>query len=332
MPYRRNRDRFDRRIEYLRVSVTDRCNLRCLYCMPGDGFTSMVGHTDVLSLEEIGRVVQAGSSLGIRKIRLTGGEPLIRRNLQALISYINEIPGIEDIAITTNGILFTDAADQLKQAGLRRVNISMDSLDPHKYAQITRGGEIRKVVQAIEKALEMDFRPVKINVVAIKGFNDDEIVDFAGLAWKYPLHVRFIEFMPVGDLLFWEADKFIASSDIRRMLENHYELVPDEHVVGNGPAANYKIAGGQGSIGFISPLSEHFCASCNRLRLTADGRLRACLHDRGEVHLREALRSGATDENLAELFRDCISLKPREHHMEDGWGADNNRRMYQIGG
>ncbi len=332
MRNQKNRDSFDRQIDYLRISITDRCNLRCLYCMPGDGFTRLLEHGQILSLEEIARVTGISSELGIRKVRLTGGEPLIRRNIATLISYIHEIPKIEEIALTTNGILLAGKVGELKAAGLDRVNISMDSLNPEKYAKITRGGDIKKVYQAIEEVLAEGLHPVKINVVAIKGFNDDEIGDFARLAYKLPLHVRFIEFMPVGDLLFWESGKFISIQDIRREVQKYYALNPDKTVAGNGPAENFVIPGGNGSIGFISPISKHFCHSCNRLRLTADGRLRACLHDRGEVALREAIRAGASDEEIAELFRECIALKPREHHMEDGWGSENQRKMFQIGG
>lgn len=328
----KNRDTFDRKIEYIRVSVTDRCNLRCLYCMPGEGFTRLLEHSDILTLEEIARTIAVGSGLGIKKVRLTGGEPLVRRNLAALVGYIRDIPGIEEIAVTTNGALLAGMAAELKAAGLQRVNISLDSLKPDKYAAITRGGDISLVRQGIERALELDLQPVKLNVVAIKGFNDDEIGDFARLAYENPFHVRFIEFMPVGDLLFWDAQKFISCRDIRREVEKKFQLEPASAVAGNGPAVNYDIHGGQGSIGFISPISQHFCAQCNRLRLTADGRLRACLHDRGEVCIRESMRAGASDEDIAGLFRECIAMKPREHHMEDGWGLDNERKMYQIGG
>lgn len=327
-----NRDGFDRRIEYLRVSVTDRCNLRCLYCMPDEGFTCLMDHAEILTLEEIARTIRVGAGLGIKKVRLTGGEPLVRRNLAALIGYINEIPGIEEIALTTNGILLERLAMELRQAGLRRVNISLDSLKPGKYSMITRGGDLNRVLKGIDRALELDMRPVKLNVVAIKGFNDDEINEFARLAYDRPLHVRFIEFMPVGDLLYWEKSKFISCQDIRRQVEKEYQLEAADELAGNGPAVNCQIVGGQGSIGFISPISQHFCARCNRLRLTADGRLRACLHDRGELSIREPLRSGASDEEIAGLYRECIAMKPRAHHMEDGWGEGNKRKMYQIGG
>ena len=197
----KNRDSFHRKIEYLRVSVTDRCNLRCVYCMPGDGFTCLLDHGEILTLEEIARTIKVGAGLGIKKVRLTGGEPLVRRNLPALVGYVNDIPGIEEIAITTNGIFLARMAGELKDAGLQRVNISLDSLQPNKYSAITRGGDISRVMNAIDKALELDLQPVKVNVVAIKGFNDDEIIDFARLAYENPLHIRFIEFMPVGDLL-----------------------------------------------------------------------------------------------------------------------------------
>lgn len=319
-----------REINYLRVSVTDRCNLRCQYCMPESGI-SHVGHNDILSLEEIARLVRVGASIGIRKVRLTGGEPLVRRNLSQLIQYINDIKEIDDIAITTNGVLFAPLAEELKAAGLNRINFSLDSMVAEKYRYITRSGNLTTVLNSIEKALALEIHPIKLNTVVIKGFNDDEIMDFTELAYKYPLHVRFIEFMPIGDLLFWHKDRLMTSQETKQRIEQKYVLEETCKIDGNGPASYYKISGGAGSVGFIAPMSNHFCAQCNRIRMTAEGKLRACLYEQGETDLRLALRN-SSDEELRQLFVATLNEKPRRHHMQTGWGEDNHRKMYQIGG
>ncbi|CFX90608.1 Molybdenum cofactor biosynthesis protein A [Syntrophomonas zehnderi OL-4] len=324
-------DRYGRNINYLRVSVTDRCNLRCQYCMPADGVKN-IGHAGILSLEEIARMVRIGAELGIRKVRLTGGEPLIRKNLNQLVSYINEMDMIDDIALTTNGILFAPLAEKLKAAGLNRVNFSLDSLNEGKYSYITRNGDLHKVVQGIEKALELKLHPIKINVVVIKGFNDDELLDFADLAYNYPLHIRFIEFMPIGDLLFWNPKRMMSVAEIKQVIQKKYPLGEEYALKGNGPARYYSIESGQGSLGFISPMSNHFCAKCNRIRLTAEGKLRGCLHDQSEINLKTFLSQGASDEELKDLFMKAIRSKPNQHHMDTGWGEENHRKMYQIGG
>ncbi|HPF19733.1 MAG TPA: GTP 3',8-cyclase MoaA [Syntrophomonas sp.] len=324
-------DGYGREINYLRISVTDRCNLRCQYCMPETGINH-VGHEDILSLEEISRIVRVAASIGIRKVRLTGGEPLVRRNLSQLVHYIHEIKEIDDIALTTNGVLFAALGDELKTAGLNRINFSLDSLVAEKFRFITRSGNLPIVLQGIEKALDLGLHPIKINTVLIKGFNDDEIMDFVALALKYPLHVRFIEFMPIGDLLFWRPDRLMTSHEIRQRIEKEYVLEETYKVPGSGPASYYKIQGGLGSIGFISPMSNHFCARCNRLRMTADGKLRACLYEQGETDLRDALKRSSDDEELRQLFLATLRSKPQRHHMQSGWGDDNRRKMYQIGG
>lgn len=320
-----------RSINYMRISLTDRCNLRCRYCMPEKGVDNL-GHYTILSLEEIARLVKIASQLGISKIRLTGGEPLVRRNVVQLLHYIADIPEIDDVGITTNGILFADIAEDLQQAGLKRVNFSLDSLVPEKFRFITRQGDLSLVKKAIFKAIELGMEPIKLNTVVIKGFNDDEIMDFARLAYDYPLHVRFIEFMPVGDLLFWKQDRLLKSQEIERQINTQYSLLPAKEIKGNGPARSYNLEGGQGSVGFISPMSNHFCAECNRIRLTAEGGLRGCLHSRHEVDLREALKKGCSDDEIKELFIKVIKAKPRKHSMNEGWGEKNTRKMYQIGG
>lgn len=324
-------DAFGRSVHYLRISITDRCNLRCRYCMPEDGVKNL-GHANILSLEDITRLVRVGARVGIRKVRLTGGEPLVRKNVAGLVESIASIPEIDDIALTTNGFLFAELAEDLKRAGLKRVNFSMDSLREDRFAYITRREGLASVREAIFKALHLDMHPVKINVVIIRGFNDDEVFDFARLAYDYPLHIRFIEFMPVGDLLWWEPERVVTSEEIKGKLSVPYRLMAEKAVKGSGPARYYSMEGGAGSLGFISPLSHHFCQECNRIRLTADGKLRGCLYDQQEVDLKQALEAGASDSELEELLGKAIERKPARHEMQTGWGEQNYRKMYQIGG
>ncbi|HNX29837.1 MAG TPA: GTP 3',8-cyclase MoaA [Syntrophomonadaceae bacterium] len=324
-------DKFDREINYLRISVTDRCNLRCRYCMPEEGIDDKLSHQNILSLEDYARIVRTSTRAGIRKVRLTGGEPLVRKNLVQLVRYISETPWIDDIAITTNGILFPGLAQQLKEAGLNRINISLDSLKEERFKYITRLGNLSQVKTAVFKALELGLNPVKINTVVIKGFNDDEIIDFAKLAHDFPLHVRFIEFMPIGDLLFWRKDRLMKADAIKSVIEKRYDLENARNIQGNGPARYFKTIGGQGSLGFISPMSNHFCAQCNRIRMTADGMLRGCLYEKNEIDLKPALLK-TDDEEILRLINKTIDNKPARHNMNDGWGKENERKMYQIGG
>lgn len=324
-------DSYGRNINYLRISVTDRCNLRCRYCMSEDGVDKL-DHSQILSFEEVVRLVDIASQIGVRKVRLTGGEPLVRRNIIQLVRGISNIPKIDDIAITTNGVLFAQMAEQLKDAGLQRVNISLDSLVAEKFKYITRCGNLTDVRNAIFRALELEMHPVKINTVIIKGFNDDELLDFAELAYIYPLHIRFIEFMPVGDLLFWGKERVFSARKMQEAIEKKYVLKAAKKIEGNGPAKYYNIQGGKGSVGFISPMSNHFCGECNRIRLTAEGSLRGCLYDKREISLKHALRSGAGDEEIKRLFINVIRMKPFKHNMNAGWGVENKRKMYQIGG
>ncbi|QGT98757.1 GTP 3',8-cyclase [Candidatus Syntrophocurvum alkaliphilum] len=324
-------DTYGREINYLRISVTDRCNLRCRYCMPEEGI-DLKNNNGILSFEEIYRLVKIGAELGIRKVRLTGGEPLVRKNLTKLIKDINKLPQIDDIAITTNGVLFADLAEELKHSGLNRVNFSVDTLAADKFKYITRRNAFDKVKDALKKAIELKMDPVKINTVVIKGFNDNEIKDFVTLAYEYPFHVRFIEFMPIGDLLFWQKDKMMTNNEIKDNIKQDFDIAPAKQVRGNGPAQYYDIEGGKGTIGFISPMSNHFCSLCNRLRMTAEGKLRGCLYDKRETDLKSALRTGVSDEDLKQLFLRAINLKPEKHQLNSGWGSENNRKMYQIGG
>ncbi|MCX5780761.1 MAG: GTP 3',8-cyclase MoaA [Firmicutes bacterium] len=320
-----------RNINYLRISITDRCNLRCLYCMPLEGVEKL-GHFSILNLEDIARLVRVAATVGIRKIRLTGGEPLVRKNVAQLIHYIHEIKEIDDISLTTNGTLFAGMAEELQAAGLDRVNFSLDTLVADKFKYITREGKLPEVRQAIDKALALGMEPVKINTVLIRGFNDNEVMDFADLAYNNPLHIRFIEFMPIGDLQFWNRENIVTSSETRNLINKKYKLVDGKKVRGSGPAKYYKLEGGQGSVGFISPMSNHFCAECNRIRMTAEGKLRGCLYDKTESDLKQALENGASDEELRQIFLMTINAKPDKHNMNSGWGDENLRKMYQIGG
>lgn len=324
-------DNYGREIDYLRISVTDRCNLRCRYCMPEEGVED-VGHPGILSLEQISRVVDVAAILGIRKIRLTGGEPLVRKDITKLIQLISRNSRIEDIGLTTNGILFTSMAEKLKAAGLTRVNFSLDSLQEEHFHYITRRGQLSETVTAIETALKIGMTPVKINMVVMRGINDQEISDFAKLAYELPLHIRFIEFMPIGDLPFFQKKRLIGVDEIKNIVTQNYKLLAGPTIRSSGPAKSYTIQGGKGSIGFISPMSHHFCGKCNRIRMTADGKIRGCLFGKKEINLKLALQNQVNDDKLAELLKKAILEKPNRHHMSEGWGADNERKMYQIGG
>lgn len=324
-------DRFQRQINYLRISLTDRCNLRCAYCMPPEGI-QWLPHNEILTIEEILAVVKAGVEVGIRKVRLTGGEPLVRRGIVDLIKRLNDIPEIDDIALTTNGMLLGAMAGDLKAAGLRRVNISLDTLNPIRFQRITRCGKLDVVLHSIDTALEYGLEPVKINTVAMRGINDDELVDLAKLTLEKPLHVRFIELMPIGTSDDWSHIKFISSQEIRELISKSLGTLEDvKKVTGSGPARYCRVPGAPGTIGFISAVSNHFCATCNRMRLTASGQLRPCLFSGREVDLKQVLRSGAGHDELVHIFQEAIMSKPDSHDLTASWEKDD-RIMSQIGG
>lgn len=309
-------DKYNRDINYLRVSITDRCNLRCVYCMPKEGL-SLIGHDDILRYEEILRIIRVAVGMGIKKVRLTGGEPLIRRGLVEFISSLNKIEALKDISLTTNGILLEAYAERLFNAGLKRINISLDSLNAQKYAQITRGGDLKTVLRGIDEVFRIGFWPIKINIVAIKGFNDDEIIDFAKLTLDKPYQIRFIELMTVGRTGLNYDGKYISSDQIKSCIANSYWLEPVDGITNqnDGPAEMYKIRDGVGKIGFISPLSHKFCFKCNRLRLTSDGQIRSCLLSDEEFDLKQPLRNGCRDEDLMEIINDAIARKPLKHDL-----------------
>jgi GTP 3',8-cyclase len=305
-------DAHGRKHDYLRISITDRCNLRCVYCMGEEGIEQLA-HSDILSYEDIIKVVRAGADLGISKIRVTGGEPLVRKGVVGLIRDIAEVNGITDLAMTTNGILLPRFAAELKEAGLNRVNISLDSLQPAKFHSITRCGELQQVLDGIQSALDHDLKPVKLNTVLMKGINDGEVLDFLQLTRERELHVRFIEYMPIGDHDSGYRDHYLPLSFIEEIAARAgLPLTPIPLIGGAGPAESYSIAGGKGTIGLIHPISKHFCDSCNRLRLTAEGNLKACLYWQDEKPVRPVIND---QEALQALIRDVLSKKPVEHQM-----------------
>lgn len=313
------RDQFNREITYLRVSITDLCNLRCRYCMP-EG-VCQVRHTDILSFEEITEIVSAAAELGVRKVRITGGEPLVRKGCVDLIRMVAEIPGIGEVDMTTNGVLLARDAAALKAAGLNRVNISLDSLDPEKYKDITGGGDLKTAVNGIKAAFDAGLTPVKINTVLIGGFNDDEIPTFVELTRCYPVELRFIELMPMGGG--FGKGAYVPGS---RVLDTVPELreIPQD----GGVARLYRLPEGKGRVGLISPLSRHFCGSCNRLRLTSEGNLKPCLHSDQEILVR-----GKHGQELRDTLKEAIMNKPRMHGTLDAdHKSQAGRAMHTIGG
>jgi len=328
MPYL---DSFARPINYLRISVTDRCNLRCVYCMPPEGIKQRA-HCEILTFEEIARVVKAAATIGIAKIRLTGGEPLARLGLPDLVRMIAAVPGIDDISMTTNGTLLARYADELAAAGLHRVNVSLDTLCPDQFRQITRRGTLADAWDGIEAAKRVGLTPIKLNVVVIRGMNEDKVNDFAQKTLEFPWHIRFIEVMPLGANAAWAGDGYVPMTEVRARIEAAFgPLEPVGGPAGNGPARYHRIPGAAGTIGFITPVSEHFCFSCNRLRLTADGKLRPCLLSDAEVDLRTSLRAGATRKELVDLLLSGIMKKPRGHCLALG-KVPAGRVMAEIGG
>lgn len=324
------KDKYERTIDYMRISITDRCNLRCIYCMPSEGVKSME-HKKILSYEEIIRIVRIAAGLGVKKVRLTGGEPLTRKNLSYLISSINSIEGIEDISLTTNGLLLKKYAQPLASAGLRRVNVSLDSLRPDRYREITRGGDINAVMEGIDEAEKAGLMPIKINMVPIRGFNDDEIEEFARLTLKTTYNVRFIEFMPIGARDIWSHEKYISTEEIKERVSKIAPLLPVK-IRRSGPARYFRFEGAPGVVGFISPITHHFCSSCNRLRLTSDGKLRPCLFSETEIDLKSAVRCGASDEEIERLLRLSIEIKPEGHSINHEKCFAHLKPMSKIGG
>ena len=333
------KDSHGRVIDYLRISLTDRCNFRCVYCMPESGVCSM-GHDEILRIEEIERLVRVAAGLGIRSVRLTGGEPLVRKGVVDLVGAITAIDGIENVSMTTNGVLLPAMVDDLRAAGLSRVNISLDTLDPDQFRTITRVGRLEDTLAGIDAALAAGLNPVKVNAVAVRSLEQDFLA-FAKLSLDRPLHVRFIEYMPVGNAegeggTGWGKADVIPSEELCELISAQAAaaglpaLVPaskSSKPVGWGPARYFEFPGAAGTVGFISPLSRHFCSECNRLRVTADGKVRPCLFSDHELDVREALRNG-DDEVVRAVLLEALGAKPDEHHDKVG----TERNMSQIGG
>ncbi|MDQ6887771.1 MAG: GTP 3',8-cyclase MoaA [Gemmatimonadota bacterium] len=322
------RDQFGRGIEYLRISVTDRCNFRCVYCMPAEGL-EWLPKQDILSYEEITAIVAQLAPLGLRRLRITGGEPTIRPNLTALIGMLHSVPGIEDIALSTNGVKLPVMAQALRAAGLDRVNMSADSLRPERITAIARRNLGFSPVDAALAAERAGLDPVKINVVVMRGINDDEIEDFARLTLDHPWHVRYIELMPVGEMRELTWSHVVSSDEVLERIASIAPLAPmTSQVRGNGPAAYYHLDGAAGTIGVITPMTHTYCGSCNRVRLTADGRLRTCLYGDHEVNLRDPLRAG---QELRPLYIAALAEKPREHELLQ-MRVGGLRALSQVGG
>jgi len=322
-------DSFQRPINYLRISVTDRCNLRCIYCMPPGGIC-LLSHRDILTYEEIYTVAKAAAELGINKVRISGGEPLVRSGLSGLIQMLAQIDAIDDISLTTNGILLGRYAAELKSAGLQRVNVSLDTLKPDKFEFITHGHNLGDVLEGIDAARSVGLEPVKLNMVVMSGINDDELLDFATKTINQGWHVRFIELVPFVAASA-VAPQFVPVSDMRRRLEQLGELEPCLPDVGNGPARYFRFPQARGTIGFITPISEHFCFRCNRLRLTADGKLRPCLLAEDEIDLKPPLRGGVPLGELKQLIEEAVASKPLRHHLAEGY-VPRDRPFSQVGG
>ena len=324
-----SRDQFGRSIEYLRISVTDRCNFRCVYCMPLEGL-DWLPKGDILTYEEITEVVRQLAPLGLKRLRITGGEPTIRPQLESLIAMLKAVPGVEDIALSTNGVKLATMAASLAQAGLDRVNISADSLRPERIRAIARRDLGFDPVGALRAASVAGLDPVKYNVVVMRGINDDEIADFARLTREHAVHIRFIELMPVGDMAGLTWEHVVPSNEVlERASAAIGALEPsDGPPVGNGPATYYRAAGAPGTIGVITPMSHTYCGTCNRVRLTADGRLRTCLYGDHEVNLRDPLRAGAA---LKPLFLDALANKPKEHNLLQ-MQVGGLKALSQVGG
>jgi cyclic pyranopterin phosphate synthase len=322
------KDQFGRSIEYLRISVTDRCNFRCVYCMPLEGL-AWLPKTEILSYEEITEVVRQLAPLGLRRLRITGGEPTIRPDLVMLIRMLSAVPGIEDIALSTNGVKLPELAAPLRAAGLDRINMSADSLRPERIAAIARRKLHFDPIGAATAATVAGLDPVKLNVVVMRGINDDEVADFAGLTIEHPWHVRFIELMPVGEMANLTWEHVVPSDEVLERVSTLGSLVAsDGPARGNGPATYYRLPGARGTVGVITPMTHTYCGSCNRVRLTADGRLRTCLYGDHEVNLRDPLRTG---QPLEPLFVKALAEKPKEHNLLQ-MKVGGLRALSQVGG
>jgi cyclic pyranopterin phosphate synthase len=324
-------DGHGRSIGDVRISVTDRCNFRCQYCMPAEGLP-WLERSELLSYEEISRLVGLMASMGVHDVRLTGGEPLARRELWRLVELLSADENVHDLSLTTNGYLLERQVEKLVGAGLRRVNVSLDALAPDRFFQLTRRNSLQQVLDSLAAAERYpELRPIKVNVVALKDFTEDEVVRFAEFARKHPYEVRFIEFMPLDADRTWSRDRVLPNAEVRRLIGAAYPL-KDLGRERHGTARRWEFADGQGSIGFISPVSEPFCGDCNRIRVTAEGKLRTCLFSMTETDLRTPLRAGASDDELEAIIRAAVWEKELKHHVNDPGFVQPARTMSQIGG
>jgi len=324
-------DGMGRTIVNLRISVTDRCNFRCTYCMPADNVEFM-DRSNLLSFEEIQRVAQIVSRMGINRLRLTGGEPLMRKNLPVLIKMLNEVDGIDDIAMTTNAYFLKDQAQSLKDAGLKRLNVSLDALDPEKFRDVNRRDCLQSVLDGLDTARKVGFKSIKINAVAVRNFSETEIMSLIEMGRSDGFEIRFIEFMPLDSDKVWERDKVLFGHEIVNMIKDNYELVPIDNSLEIGPASEYNFADGKGKIGIITAVSNPFCDHCNRIRMTADGKLRTCLFSTEETNLKELIRSGATDQTIIETIKQAVLVKEPGHKINLDDFERPTRAMHAIGG
>lgn len=324
-------DGFGRRIEYLRISVTDKCNLRCVYCMPEEGLP-WLRREQILRYEEIAEVVRVMAEMGLRRVRLTGGEPLVRRDLASLVRMISAVPGIDDVSLSTNAVLLAEQADELRAAGVDRVNVSLDSLRADRIDAIARRpGSAEAIFRGLDAAERVGFAPIKVNCVVMRGRNDDKVADFAAVTRERPWHVRFIEVMPTGDNLGVQADEFVSADEMLARIRETGDLRPVAGPGGNGPARYFAFPGAAGTVGVITPMSHNYCERCNRMRLTADGQLRPCLFGHLQTNLRDPLRRG---EPLEPLVRHTLSVKPERHWLVQGSadGSGGLRALSEVGG
>jgi len=324
-------DGMGRTIVNLRISVTDRCNFRCTYCMPADNVEFM-DRSNLLSFEEIQRVAQIVSRMGINRLRLTGGEPLMRKNLPVLIKMLSEVDGIDDIAMTTNAYFLKDQAQSLKDAGLKRLNVSLDALDPQKFRDVNRRDCLQSVLDGLDTARKVGFKSIKINAVAVRNFSETEIMSLIEMGRSDGFEIRFIEFMPLDSDKIWERDKVLFGHEIVNMIKENYELVPIDNSLEIGPASEYNFADGKGKIGIITAVSNPFCDHCNRIRMTADGKLRTCLFSTEETNLKELIRSGATDKTIIETLKQAVLVKEPGHKINLDDFERPTRAMHAIGG
>jgi cyclic pyranopterin phosphate synthase len=324
-------DQFGRRVEYLRVSVTDKCNLRCVYCMPLDGL-DWLKRESLLSYEEIASVLRTMAGMGLEKVRITGGEPLVRKDLPRLVEMVAEIPEIVDISLSTNAVLLADQAQSLRDAGISRVNVSLDSLQEERVDAIARRpGSFGRIMEGLDAAEAVGFDPIKINVVLIGGQNDDEIEEFALITRDRPWHIRFIELMPTGSNLELSASRFVSCQEALARIRRMGSIEPVEGPAGNGPATYFRFPGAAGTVGVITPMSHNYCDRCNRMRLTADGQLRPCLFGSIQTNLRDPLRAG---EDLVPLIEETLRIKPERHYLIQGSaeGSGGLVALSQTGG